>query len=403
MFRMKRIYETLLAEHIRENRQMAFLTGPRQVGKTTSALACSPMPHYLNWDRQTDRTDIIRGPDAVAQKAGLSTLQTMHPVIVLDEIHKYSKWKNFLKGFFDSYGSSCHAIVTGSSRLNIYKRGGDSLMGRYFPYRMHPLSVSELVSTDIIETEIRTAPMRIDKDAWESLLRFGGFPEPFLKGNTRFHNKWILLRTEQLFREDLRDLTRVRETGQIQTLAELVAAHSGQPVNLSNLAVAANVSVDTIRRWIALLESFHFCFTVRPWFRNVSKALRKQPKLFLWDWSVLKDPGARFENFVASHLLKAVHWWTDTGLGKYALNYVRDKNGREVDFLVVRDGAPWFLVEVKSSAKRELNPCLALFQRQTKARHAFQIAGDLDYVERDCFSATTPVRVPAMTFLSQLM
>ena len=142
---------------------------------------------------------------------------------------------------------------------------------------------------------------------------------------------------------------------------------------------------------------------LRPWHRQVPKSLRKQPKLFLWDWSLVADPGARAENLVASHLLKAVQAWTDAGLGACDAFHLRDKAGREVDFLVTRDGRPWFLVEVKSSARRSLNPDLGYFQRITGAAHAFQLAFDLPYVEANAFDHTSPVRVPAATFLSQLV
>jgi uncharacterized protein len=175
-------------------------------------------------------------------------------------------------------------------------------------------------------------------------------------------------------------------------------------VNFSTLANRINVSVDTIRRWIGSLQSFYFCFEVRPWFRNVAKSLRKQPKLYLWDWSLAPaEGGARYENLIASHLLKSVHWWTDRGLGNFDLYFLRDKTGREVDFLVVKDNTPWFLVEVKSGSDRVLNPALAYFQNQTKAAHAFQVVSRLPFVGRDCFEHTTPLIVPAATFLSQLV
>ena len=154
---------------------------------------------------------------------------------------------------------------------------------------------------------------------------------------------------------------------------------------------------------LGLLETLYYCFIVRPWFRNIPKSLRKQPKVYLWDWSIIEDPGARIENFLASQLLKAVHYWTDIGLGDYELYFIRDKVKREVDFLVTQNSTPWFLVEVKSSGKRGLNPNLDYFHELLKTDHAFQVALDLDYVERDCFSVNQPVRVPAETFLSQLI
>lgn len=400
---MKRIYEAALQEHVKSLRQMAFLNGPRQVGKTTTCRTLADEGRYLNWDKQSDRTAILKGPDAVASALQLHQLTEAKPLIVFDEIHKYSKWKNFLKGFFDEYGQKGNVIVTGSSRLDVYKRGGDSLMGRYFPYRMHPVSLAELTRTNLSETEVQQ-PQRPAAKALEQLLVFGGFPEPFLKADSRFSTRWKRLRGEQLVREDIRDLTRIQDIGQLEMLMQSLSLQAGQLVNYSTLANRISTSVDTIRRWVGSLQSFYFCFEVRPWSRNVAKSLRKQPKLYLWDWSLAPaEGGARYENLMASHLLKSVHWWTDRGLGNFGLYFLRDKTGREVDFLVAKDDKPWFIVEVKSSSGRDLNPALEYFQTQTRAGHAFQVVFRLPFVARDCFEHTSPLIVPAATFLSQLV
>jgi uncharacterized protein len=216
---MKRIYESALDEHITSLRQMAFLTGPRQVGKTTTCRALSVEGRYVNWDKQSDRVAILKGPDEVSTALQLHQLAEAKPLIVFDEIHKYSKWKNFLKGFFDEYGLQSTVIVTGSSRLDVYKRGGDSLMGRYFSYRMHPVSLAELTRTNLSETGIQN-PQRPASEALEQLLAFGGFPEPFLKADSRFSTRWRRLRGEQLVREDIRDLTRIQDIGQLEILMQ---------------------------------------------------------------------------------------------------------------------------------------------------------------------------------------
>ena len=235
------------------------------------------------------------------------------------------------------------------------------------------------------------------------MWQFGGFPEPFLKGQKRFYNRWRSLRNEQLFREDLRDLTRIQELGQVELLATLLRSQVGQLTSYTYLSRSVRVSIDTVRRWIDTLESLYYCFTVRPWHRNVARALRKEPKYYLWDWSQVADPGARAENLVASALHKAVNWWTESGRGDFSLHFVRDKQKREVDFLVTRDARPWFLVEVKSSEKAPLSTTLEYFQKQVRASHAFQVVFDADYVACDCFEVQTPVVVPARTFLAQLI
>jgi len=394
-----RLYDQILTTHLTENRQMAFISGPRQVGKTTTCRQCADQ--YMSWDILEDQRVVLKGPTALVEKLELNRPRAKIPVVVFDELHKYSKWKQFLKGLFDGFGEKTRILVTGSSRLDVYRKGGDSLMGRYFLYRMHPFSVAEIARTVVREDPI-APPSAIDENDWDALWEFGGFPEPFLRRNSRFSQRWRSLRVQQLTKEDLREMTQVQELGSMEVLVQILAERSGQQIIYSNLARDVNVSVDTIRRWLELLERMHYGFLLRPWFKNVANALRKEPKWFLRDWSGIEDIGQRAETFAGCHLLKAVEGWTDLGLGQFELRYIRTKQKKEVDFLVVRDGKPWFLVEVKY-AKRDLSPALASMQSQVNAAHAFQVAIDLPYEAIDCFDYHTPVVVPARTFLSQLL
>lgn len=399
---MQRIYNDLIREHLIQNRQMAFVSGPRQAGKTTSAKMIDEKAMYINWDNQSDRINILKGPDHMVQTYNLDSLDKRNRLLILDEIHKYGKWKQFLKGFFDVYSTDFKFLVTGSARLNIYKKSGDSLMGRYFNYRLHPLSVAETIHSRMIDTEIRK-PQNFPDQIMKDLLEYGGFPEPFLKADKRFYNRWRRLRTEQFFYEDVRDLTNVQEIALIETLAEILKHQTGQLASYSSMAKNLNISVDTVKRWLVILENLYFCYSIRPYFKNVPKSLRKQPKYFLWDWSLIQDRGARHENIIASHLLKAIHYWSDAGFGDYGLYYLRDKLKREVDFLITKDHVPWILAEVKSSSLKRISPHLEYFSRILKTDHAFQIELNGEYVDEDCFSVKRPVKVPAKTFLSQLV
>ena len=395
-------YDAMLDWHLRRDRQMAFVAGPRQVGKTTTCRRHAD--EVLNWDNADDRAVILAGPAATAQRLALERLRSRPPVTLIDEIHKFGRWKAFLKGFFDTYGERSRLIVTGSSRLDIYRRGGDSLMGRYLLYRMHPFTVGEIVDQRLPDEErIVRAPRRIADGEWMALWEHGGFPEPFTKRDRRFTRRWAALRRQQLVREDIRDLTHIHELSQIEALVLYLESHSGDQVIYSTLAGVVGVSVDTARRWVATLAGFYLGFTLQPWFTNVARSLRKEPKWFLRDWSLVADAGKRAETFVACHLLKAVEGWTDLGLGEFRLAYLRDKGKREVDFIVIRDGRPWFLVEVKQS-DTQLQAALGHFQRQLGAPQAFQVVIDADYVAADCFArAGEPLVVPARTFLSQLL
>jgi predicted AAA+ superfamily ATPase len=398
---LPRVYDAILREHLASHRQMALVPGPRQVGKTTTCRQLADDDAYLDVDDRDDRRVIQAGPRAVADRLDLDVVRASPRVIAFDELHKLGAWKRFLKGFFDLYEARARILVTGSARLDVHRRGGDSLMGRYFLFRMHPLSIAERARQTIPEREIQP-PKRISAADHDALWEFGGFPEPFRERTRRFHNRWRALRRQQLVREDIRDLTRVQELAQIDTLVTLLEERSASQLIYSSLANELGVAVETIRRWLDSLEAFFVGFRVRPWFTNVAKSLRKEPKWYASDWSVVADPGARAETFVACHLLKAVQGWTDLGLGHYELRYLRDKQKREVDFVVVRDRKPWFLVEVKTG-DTHLSPALAYFQAQTGAMHAFQVVTELDYADVDCFQYREPRVVPARTFLSQLL
>ena len=396
-----RLYENIIREHFGAYRQMVFLSGPRQVGKTTlSKIFASD---YLNWEEKETRTLILKGAKAVGAAYGLEDGVASGRILAFDEIHRYSKWKGFLKGFFDIFENSVKICATGSARMDVYKRGGDSMMGRYFPYRVHPFSVAELTDPSIPdEHRIVRSPTELPETEWGALYEFGGFPEPFYSRQGRFIKKWRALRMEQLLRQDIRDLTKSVELDQVEALAMILANRSGDQLVMAPLACDVNVSEPTVKKWITVLKSLYYGFTVKPYYRNIENSIRKMPKWYLRDWSGIEDDGKRAETFVACHLLKAVEGWTDLGFGEFDLYYLRDRKKREVDFLVTRDRAPWFLVEVKK-ADEKLSENLAFFQKSTGAAHAFQVVLEKPYSDGDCFSNSSPVVVSARTFLSQLL
>lgn len=398
---LTRTFDTLLAEHIASHRQLAMVSGARQVGKTTVCRGLASDHSYLNWDNQDDRRIILSGPSAVAEHVGLARLAATRAVVVFDELHKYRRWKNFLKGFFDVYADRAAILVTGSGRMDVFRRGGDSLMGRYFQYRMHPLSIGELLAPAVSD-ELLRPPAPLAASEMQALWDHGGFPEPFVKRTTRFSNLWRAQRTQLLVREDVRELSPIQDLARLESLVALLAERSGAPLVYSNLARDLQVSVDTVRRWVGILTFLGHGFLVKPWFKNVTKSLRKEPKWFNADWASVGDPGARAETLVACHLQKSADGWTDRGLGKFELRYLRDKEKREVDFAMIRDGKPWFLVEVKL-ADTTLHPPLRHFQAQTKAPHAFQVVWQQPFVHADPFSRHDPTIVAAHTLLSQLL
>ncbi len=398
----ERVYDTVLAEHLANHRQMAFVSGPRQVGKTTTCRRHADV--YRNWDNLDDRELLLAGPARLVRRLGGDRLSGSTPVALFDELHKFPRWKLLLKGLYDTSADRLRIVVTGSSRMDVYRGGGDSLMGRYFSCRMHPFSVAETLSRDLPDPDrVVRPPGAVEAGDFDALWRHGGYPEPFLKRDVRFSRRWRSLRLRQLVREDIRDVGRVQHLDQMEVLVQLLARRSARQLVYDTLAADIRVSADTIRRWVAALCDFHLGFLVRPWFRNVSRSLRKEPKWYLRDWSDIDDVGARAETFVACHLLKAVDGWNDLGLGRFDLGYLRDKEKREVDFVVVRDGRPWFLAEVKYRDVA-MGPSLQYFQQRLAAPFAFQVVVDAETVDADCFTAPGgPLVVPARTFLSQLL
>ena len=403
--RMRRVYIELIKKHFKGNSQMLFLVGARQVGKTTiTQLIVDEYKEslYLNWDVIKDRQLILKGQDFVENILPSNILRDRKPLIVFDEIHKYKDWKNYLKGFFDLYKNKFDIIVTGSARLDVYKAGGDSMMGRYFQYRIHPLSVGELANINRVSQEI-TSPILLNEDKFSNLYKYGGFPEPYLKARDDFVQQWYSFRDKQLFSEDIRDLSNIHEIGQLEVLAFILKEQVGQLLNRSSLSRKIQVDASTISRWITVLERFFFCYAIKPWSKNITRSLIKEPKIYLYDWSLIEDDGTKFENFIVSHLLKAVDLWNDLGKGRYGLYFIRNKDKKEVDSLVSKNNKPWFLVEAKLSANNRVSSSLQYFQDQLQCSHAFQVVFNLDYVNKNCFEYNNPVVVPASTFLSQLV
>lgn len=402
---MKRLYLSIVLKHFQENEQMLFLVGPRQVGKTTIAVEAKKHfteSSYFTWDSVRDRMLILEGQHFIEKIHPINKIRNNKPLIIFDEIHKYRDWKNWLKGFYDLYQSYFHILVTGSARLDIYKIGSDSLMGRYFLCRVHPLSVREIIDQSIGKQDINE-PKELEGQQFKHLFEFGGFPQVFLKSNKQFSHKWHTLRNKLLFYEDIKDMANIQEVGQMEVLAELLKEQIGQLVNRTSLAKKIRVSVPTISRWLETLERFYYCFSITPWHKNVSRSLIKEPKIYLWDWSIISDIGKRFENYIATHLLKSIDLWNDLGVGKYGLYYLRNKDKREVDFLVTKNDKPWILVEVKNSANNSLSKNLIFFKKELNAPYAFEVLNTEEYVKTSCFVKEGIWMVPVKTFLSQLV
>lgn len=355
-------------------RKMVFLGGPRQVGKTTLARALLPDERaYFNWDFAEHRESILKMefPD--------------EPLLVLDELHKYRKWRNYLKGLYDVKKSRYRILVTGSARLDYYRFGGDSLQGRYHYLRLHPLSAAELAMTTAGDLA--------------TLIELGGFPEPFLSGSEDEARRWSRGHREFLIHQELRDIELVHDLGQLEMLMLRLPALVGSALSINSLTEDLQISHKTLARWLTVLERIYAVFRIAPFGTPRIRAVRKSQKHYHFDWNVVREKGARFENLVASHLLKWVHFQIDTTGRELELRYFRDVDGREVDFVVVEDGKPLWLVETKWGDEDVARGVRYLKERFPKA-DAWQISatGRKDYVSRE------GIRVaPALELLSALV
>lgn len=338
-------------------RKMVFIGGPRQVGKTTLALALiapgATERHaaYLNWDDPRVPPRLRRGE-----------LPYGEPTVVLDEIHKYARWRNLVKGLYDTEKSFRRILVTGSARLDHYRKGGDSLAGRYRYFRLHPFSLREFGGS-------AGGPEREQLDA---LLKFGGFPEPLLAQSERSLRLWQRDRMSRVIREDLRDLERVKEISLVEQLADLLPEKVGTPLSIKSLREDLEVDHKTAERWVTILENLYVCFRIPPFGAKRIRAVKKEQKLYLWDWSVVPEPGPRFENLVAAQLLKYCHWQEDVEGHRMELRFLRDTDKREVDFVVIKDRKPVFAVECKSG-DRAVGAAVRYFAERTGIPVFYQV------------------------------
>lgn len=359
---MGKMYGRYIKNPVKEDLKgkMVFIGGPRQVGKTTFALTFLSQPNekhpaYLNWDDIQVRSALLRGE-----------LPPNENIVVFDEIHKFTRWRNLVKGFYDTRKSDISFIITGSARLDYYSKGGDSLQGRYHYYRLHPFSIPE-VNSDATENDV------------QKLLKFGGFPEPFLRAEEKFWRRWQRERLQRVIYEDIRDLENIKEISLLELLAEELPNRVGAPLSVKNLKELLQVAHETVERWLKIFERMYYCYRISPYGSPKIRAVKKEQKLYFWDWSIVPDSGPRFENFIASHLLKYCHFLEDTEGFRMDLRFVRDTDKREVDFVVLKQGRPMFAVECKSGEKN-INPSLFYFMERTPIPKFYQVhLGRKDY------------------------
>lgn len=347
--------------------KMIFLFGPRQVGKTTfikNVLRERGEEYlYFDWDDPYVKREYLKNPHFLESHIAKSGRPC--PFVVFDEIHKHKNWKNILKGLYDIYQSKAQFIVTGSARLDYFRQSGDSLVGRYFAYRMLPIGLSEASGNfDFILNDdevlacpgkknflsvIQTIDEKVFKPAFKKLMEFGGFPEPFIRAKKPFSVKWKRDYRSLLIYEDLRDLTRIHDIKGIEQLLLLLPERVGSALSINSVKEVLQVNHKTVSNWLEALKKVYLIFSIMPWSKSISKAIKKEEKVYFFDWTMVDDEGSRFENATAVLLFRLVSRWNELGLGDFELRYVRNKQGYETDFIIIKDQKPFALFESKKS------------------------------------------------------
>ena len=352
-------------------KKMVFIGGPRQVGKTTlakSLLSEGIKGRYFNWDFDEDRQAILQKKWSKDDK-----------LLIFDELHKYPQWKSWIKGLYDVVGGQHQILVTGSARLDVYKQGGDSLLGRYHYWRLHPFTLDE-APADMNQQEVL-----------HRLITLGGFPEPFFGNDQRDSRRWRKERFDRVLQEDIRDLESIKNIQTLRLLLDLLRTRVGGLVVISNLAQDIQVSPQTAKSWLESLERMYLLFKVVPYTQSIPRAILKPPKVYFFDNAdVMGGDGAKFENLIATHLLKRLHYLEDYEGYRCELRYIRDKEGREVDFAILKEGVLEELIEIKYSDE-DISRSLRYYTERLKPRRATQIVAKLRKpYDKDGIRVTNP-------------
>ncbi len=366
-----RYLNSVICDDAFKSRKIAFVSGPRQVGKTTlGQQLLKDKNNYFSWDQTEFRRLWAKNPEKILEQIGSGP-------VLFDEIHKDRFWKLKIKSIYDSHSDQLSILVTGSARLDIYRKGSDSLLGRYIPYRLHPFSVSESLTPPAPSEVLKKFKVSYP---WKDLIVLGGYPEPLLSGREQKARRWSRLRLDRLAYEDTRDIKVISNLNAFRTLLDLVPEKVGSLFSFHSLREDIGTAYATVRDWILLSEMLYYGFFIKPYSKKFKRSIKALPKFYLYD--ILQIPktenSKRLENLTALHLLKACHFWTDIGEDFFELSFVRDKEKREVDFLIIKDKKPWMLIECKSNSKKP-TPNLLYYSKKLKTALNFQLIDCKNY------------------------
>lgn len=354
------------------DKKPVILSGPRQSGKTYLSKDFEDSYDYLNFDITADRKRLIKLDWSNEKK-----------IIIFDEIHKMKKWKNWLKGVIDSRPPTQKYLVTGSSRLNTYKKVGDSLAGRYFNFRLYPMDPKEIANLESKDENLvsQLSPLQL----LNRFLERSGFPEPFLSDEEGFYHRWQQTHSETILKQDILETQNLRSIKQLETLALLLTEKVGSTLSFNSLREDLGTDDKTVKRWVQILEDNFMIFRIPPFStKSMTTGIRKANKVYFFDYVRVEDSAARLENLVALSLLKEVHFQQDA-LGKvYGLFFMKDKSQKEIDFLITHNRKPYLVIEVKES-ENQVSDNFKYFNKHLAGIRKIQLVKNLksEYQNKD--------------------
>lgn len=403
----KRNYYINIWNELSNEKSLIFLIGPRQSGKTTlSKIIANDFNNniYFNWDIIKHRNKFVNDNYFFEN---IVRTDKSNPLIILDEFHKFKNWKQYLKGVYDNFANEYKFLVTGSGRLNLNEKTGESLAGRYFRFTLFPLTISEFFIKRDINDFLSNPLEHFDinnenetKNIWDQLFIFGGFPEPFFRAKKTFLNKWINTFSKNIIREDISIITNIKRISDIDVLYSMLSFKIGSPISRNSIARDIGASFVSIDNWLKIMEAFYLIFSISPYYKSISRSIRKEKKIYLFNYAEINDNGKKFENMIGLELLRFIYSQNEKGIGNFKLNYLRNKEKEEVDFLITLDDKPKLLIEAKFN-DTSLSPSIFKFQNILKIP-AIQLVNKNDIYKIKKGNSNNILTVSAHKWLSSL-
>ncbi len=232
---------------------------------------------------------------------------------------------------------------------------------------MNPLSFAELDG-------------KTTKDLNE-LFHLNGFPESFFSSSKTETNRWSLEYKKRLVREEVNSVENVQDLVSMELLLKLLPSKVGSPLSLNSLREDLSVAHATVDKWCKILEKLYSFFRITPYGYKLSRAVKKEQKLYFYDWNLVNEESYRFENMIACHLKKWVDFQEDALGSEFNLQYFRNTDGKEIDFLVTENNKVHMIIECKLGDESPSSTLRYLKEKHPEAKFwQISLNGKKDYV-----------------------